>query len=175
MKKADARSAHGFTLLELLVVVVIITLVSAFVAPRMLGTLTHMNLKTSAHNLAAALRYARSQAVSEQVAYAARFDLEANAVRVSRVEAAEEASEGETEEVVASERVYSLPGGIALGRSEASSAPAADGPLSIEFYPDGNSSGGEVILTDERGRRYIVWADVLAGTVGADACGEDCR
>ena len=168
-------SPSGFTLLELLVVVVIITLMSAFVAPRMLGSLTHMNLKTSAKNIAAALRYARSLAVSEQTAYLARFDMEGGRVLISPAEdTGQDAAESE-EEAATAVRVYSLPAGITLSKSEEAVDLFGQDALQIEFYADGNSSGGEVILSDERGKRYVVWADFISGTVGADVCGEDCK
>ena len=171
-------SPGGFTLLELLVVVVIITLMSVFVAPRMLGSLTHMNLKTSAKRIAAALRYARSQAVAEQVTYAAVFDEEANTVSVAAAGDAPESAAGEShngEETGPSALVYALPAGISLGKSESFEDPLGDAALQIEFYADGNSSGGAVILTDEREKRYVVQVDFISGTVFTDVCGEDCK
>jgi prepilin-type N-terminal cleavage/methylation domain-containing protein len=56
----------GFTLLELIVVLLIIGLMMALVTPRLIGSLTKMNLKTSAQKISSFLRYARSQAVSGQ-------------------------------------------------------------------------------------------------------------
>jgi general secretion pathway protein H len=183
VKTTSHGSRGGFTLLELLVVVVIITLMSALVAPRMFGSLTHMNLKTEAKRIAAAMRYARSQAVAEQVPYAALFDVAANRLTVARVEpqtgsspeSGEAAEGGDENEGRPKPLVYSLPEGITLQKSEAGSDLFPGDELRIEFFPDGNSSGGEMILADERGKRYIVWVHFISGSVGTDLCGEDCK
>lgn len=175
MRRARPGNGEGFTLLELLVVVVIITVMSALVAPRMFGSMAHMNLKTSAKRVAAALRYARSRAVAEQVTYAAAFDLEKNTLKVSAAAAAGDEAAGGEEGQGPSPQVYSLPAGIALSTSEAFAEQRGDEALQIEFYADGNSSGGEVILTDQREKRYIVRVDFISGTVGTDFCGEECR
>jgi general secretion pathway protein H len=189
MTRDNAKTAGGFTLLELLVVVVIITLMSALVAPRILGSLAHMNLKTEAKRMAAAMRYARSQAVSEQATYVASFDLAAERLTVARVEAEKAAdtppaaADGENGGGASSEAgnpppaplVYTLPEGIVLQKTEAGNELFPDDELRIEFYPDGNSSGGEILLADERDKRYIVWVDFISGTVGTDVCGENCQ
>jgi general secretion pathway protein H len=181
----DRQVAHnGFTLLELLVVVVIITLMSTLVAPRMFGSLAHMNLKTEAKRVAAALRYARSQAISEQTSYVALFDLEADRLTIARKDSEEKPKElpapvspadnGQDESGQPAPMVYALPEGITLHKTEAGEELFAEEIIGIEFYPDGNSSGGEVILADERGKRYIVWVHFISGEVGTDVCGEDC-
>ena len=174
MTRARPGDGAGFTLLELLVVVVIITVMSALVAPRMFGSMAHMTLKTSAKRVAAGLRYARSRAVAEQVTYAAFFDLEKNALRVSDADGADEAADG-NDAREPSAQVYYLPAGIAVSMSEAFAEQRGDDARQIEFYADGNSSGGEVILTDPREKRYIVRVDFISGTVGTDFCGEECR
>ena len=183
MKKDNTCCGSGFTLLELLVVVVIVTLMSVLVAPRMFGSLTHMNLKTEAKRLAAAMRYARSQAVTRQIDYEAVFDVEGRQVRIAAIEVegdnpteADEPVEGDDDpEETPAPRVYVLPEGITLQKSEAGEEMFPEGELKIEFYPDGNSSGGEVILSNERGKRYIVRVGFISGTVGTDVCGEECH
>jgi general secretion pathway protein H len=155
--------------MELLVVIVIIALMSAFVAPRMLGSLTHMSLKTTAKSIAAVLRYARSQAVTEQSAYLVRFDLEKNQVRVSRLEDAQEDLDESGEAPAAAARVYAPPEGIVMSKSDEAGELPGQEALEITFYPDGNSSGGEVLLTDAREKHYLVRVDFISGTVGADA------
>lgn len=182
----DRRAAQsGFTLLELLVVAVIVTLMSTLVVPRMFGSLAHMNLKTEAKRVAAALRYARSQAVSEQASYLALFDLETNRLTVVRIDPEGKlkgipapvppADEGHDKDDPPAPMIYALPETITLSKTEAGKDLFAEEKIGIEFYPDGNSSGGEVILADERGKRYIVWVHFISGEVGTDACGDDCH
>ncbi len=68
--------SRGFTLFELIVVLLIIGIMMALVSPRLLGSLTKVNLKTSAQKISSSLRYARSQAVSEQTIYHDVFDFD---------------------------------------------------------------------------------------------------
>ena len=75
MFRPDRR---GFTLLELIVVLVIISLMTALVAPRLTGPMNNLDLKTAGQKIVASLRYARSQAASEKTTYVALFDFDDN-------------------------------------------------------------------------------------------------
>ena len=65
---------RGFTLMELLVVLVIISLVSAFVAPRITAPIGNLQLKTASKKIAGAMRYSRSRAASEKENTSFLFD-----------------------------------------------------------------------------------------------------
>lgn len=75
--------SSGFTLLELLVVIVIISIAAALVAPR-LPTTEAGELQGSARKLAAALRHLEERSVAEKSAYRLRLNISANSVRISR-------------------------------------------------------------------------------------------
>jgi prepilin-type N-terminal cleavage/methylation domain-containing protein len=68
------NSPRGYTLLELLVVLIIISLVSVMVAPKLVSSLGNLNFKTTAKRLSASLRYTRGQATSEEITYIALFN-----------------------------------------------------------------------------------------------------
>ena len=72
----------GFSLIELLVVLVLISLFSAFVGVNVGGSLGNMGLKTATKKVAASLRYARSRAITESVPYVALLDLNQNRVTI---------------------------------------------------------------------------------------------
>ena len=72
------RNARGFTLLELIVVLMIIGLMSTLVVPKLVGPMGNLNLKTASQKISASLRYARSQAASEKTTYVALFDFDKN-------------------------------------------------------------------------------------------------
>jgi general secretion pathway protein H len=72
------RNHRGFTLLELIVVLVIISLMSALVVPKLAGPMSNLDLKTASQKISASLRYARSRAASEKTTYAAVFDFDKN-------------------------------------------------------------------------------------------------
>ncbi|HZV80649.1 MAG TPA: prepilin-type N-terminal cleavage/methylation domain-containing protein [Geobacteraceae bacterium] len=76
------RSA-GFTLLELLVVIVIIAIAAALVAPRLPAT-ESMELQGSARKLAATIRYLEERAVAGKMLYRLRLNISANTVRITR-------------------------------------------------------------------------------------------
>ncbi len=177
-------SGKGFTLLELLVVLVIVGLLAGVVAPRLMGALTGMNLKTEAKKVAASLRYARSRAASEKKTFRVIFSLEENALAVVHLE--EEAAgedplspmteeetdpeAGESEEEEKSEksekpRVYNLTEGVTLVRTEEIEELIDEEQYHIDFYPAGNSSGGEVTLGDDRESRYTLTVDFITGSV----------
>ena len=74
-------SLTGFTLIELILVLVIIGFLTSLVAPAITST-TGLRLKTTTKRIAAALRFARSQAVISGSNYRATFDLEKGEVTV---------------------------------------------------------------------------------------------
>jgi general secretion pathway protein H len=165
----------GFTLLELLVVLVVISLVSGFVGPRLAGSLTQLNLKTGSKKLASALRYARSQAASQCVAYEVLLDFEDRkaTVRIQEKEAAIEAgvdiSEIDEDHPKERPRHFQLPEGVRFDRVVSGDEEWDAGAFSLAFYPDGGSSGGRVILADEKDRRYRIDVDFVTGIVTVKA------
>ena len=81
---ARLEGAPGFTLFEVLVVLAIIGLVTAVVAPVLFRGLAGTEARTVAYEIAAALRQARGDAVAQNVDVAVVFDLSANAYAVER-------------------------------------------------------------------------------------------
>ena len=161
--------SRGFTLLELLVVLVIISLMSALIVPSLAGSLSGMNLKTNAKKISAALRYAQSRAVSEKVTCEAWFDFDKNKVSIIAVaglkdEAGRDHSDKDMEKTE-KPKTYFLPDGIRLEKGVSSSIEVDSGLFRILFLPAGGSSGGEVILVNERGKKYKVSVDFITGGV----------
>jgi general secretion pathway protein H len=150
----------GFTLLELMVVLGLISMISVLVVPRLAGSLSKMNGETAARKIAASLRYARSQAVSQKIPYFCRFDFDKNRLIVKNWQAEPGNLETESRKL---EKIYDLPEGVKLEEVIAEKTDA--GVFQIAFYPAGNSSGGEVIISDERERRYKIETDFITGTV----------
>jgi general secretion pathway protein H len=171
-----AVGSRAFTLLELIVVLLVIGLIMALVTPRLVGSLTKMNLKTSAQKISSSLRYARSQAVSGQISYHAVFDFEKNGIfiKAEKTQADEdsylkdEMEATETDNTKAREyrtEVYLLPDGVRIEKAMTPHDEFDSGLFNIEFYPAGNSSGGTVILIDEKERRFYVSVDFITGIV----------
>ena len=80
-KKSTSTPLAGFTLIELILVLVIIGFLTSLVAPAITST-TGLRLKTTTKKVAAGLRFARSQAVISGSTYRATFDLDKGQVTV---------------------------------------------------------------------------------------------
>lgn len=159
-QRSNAKRVRGFTLLELLVVVALMSLMAGMVVPRMAGSLDRMNARTAARKVAAALRYARSEAASRGTPYVARLDADENVLRVGSLER-DEGGDGFVEKRM---RVFNPPSGVRLRRADSRARRRRTAePLEIRFFPSGGSTGGELIVFDEDGREYLVAVDRLTG------------
>jgi general secretion pathway protein H len=164
-------TCRGFTLLELIVVLLIISLVSAFVVPKLAGPMSNLNLKTASKKIAASLRYARSQAASEKTTYVALFDFDKDRLCIispSLVKGDSETPDEASEEQPDGEKgrlIYNLPDGVKLEKGVSKEDEVDSGSYRIFFFPNGGSGGGEVIVVNKRGRQYKVSVDFITGTV----------
>jgi len=168
--------SRGFTLFELIVVLLIIGIMMALVSPRLLGSLTKVNLKTSAQKISSSLRYARSQAVSEQTIYHAVFDFEKKGLFINAEKPQDnednyfkaEFESAETDDTEAAEnrtKSYFLPEDVKFEKAMTTNDEIDSGLFDIVFYPAGNSSGGSVVLIDEKERRFQISVDFITGIV----------
>jgi type II secretion system protein H len=160
------KSSCGFTLLELLVVIALMSLIAGMVVPRMAGSLDRMNARTAARKVSAALRYARSQAAAEQIPYVAFLDTEENAIRIGPLPREEASGFADSNNVSnPAMRSFSPPRGVRFQWvSEAENRFSVSKETNeILFFPSGGASGGRIRLSDEDGREYILSVDRLTG------------
>jgi general secretion pathway protein H len=139
--------ARGVTLLELLVVLSLIGILVAMVVPTLGGGVSTTELKSSARQMAAALRLARSEALASRREHSVRVDLERRVFRV----------DGDAREIA-------LPRDVELKLFTAQSDLVSDKAGAIRFFPDGGSNGGRVTLGAGE-RKYEVDVDWLTGRV----------
>ena len=168
----------GLSLLELMVVLFIVGLATMFLVPRFTGSLSRLELKTSAQKASSALRYARSQAVAQQATYYAVFDFEKNACFI-KVEKPDEEhsedtnarSESMTDESGGSlsraslVKTYFLPENVKIEKAEVNDKEISSGSFVIEFYPTGNSNGGTLTFIDEKQRMLKINVNFITGMV----------
>ena len=139
--------SRGFTLLELLVVMVIAALTLAVVLPRLPGVVEDVEVRTAARDLTSALRYARNLAMTKQHETTVQLDLTRRFFTVD-----------------GTARKRSLPAKadirLVTARTEQVSAERGF----IRFFPDGSSTGGQITLK-RADRKYVVDVDWLTGRV----------
>jgi general secretion pathway protein H len=176
------RPQRGFTLIELILVLVIAGFIISLVAPAISST-TGLHLKTAAKRVAAGLRYARSQAVTTGDVYRIAFDIDRNEMIIERMvegdpyglqaggarwweENAEEEEGIEESSAQQNEKKnYRLPKGIAIASVVADDEEITEGEALLEFYPNGSCTGGDVFLMDDRERTYRVAMEFITGVV----------
>ena len=141
-----ARTSRGFTLLELLVVLVLAAAGYALVVRFSAGGVSGAELKSAARAVAAGLRDARGTAIARQEPAALTLDVEKRSMEVS------------------GSRPRALPQRLDLKLYTAQSEIVDDKRGAIRFYPDGSSTGGRVTLASGE-RKLLVDVDWLTGRV----------
>lgn len=156
MCAAGSSGSRGFTLMELLVVLVIASLAISMVGPAFQRILPGITLEAESRKLAGLLRHARSQAILSGAPVAISQDAESGGLRLSY-----------------REQAYALPEHISLELEPGPGvADPAFGAAQIFFYPRGDSSGGRLSLTLEQGRSETIDVDWLSGRVQRVAADE---
>ncbi len=163
----------GFTLLELLIVLVLIGLTAAIAAPRLSGTHDKLPLGTAAKHLSALMRLARSNAVTRGHTVVVYADPETN--RIVMAAAADRTHADPTHQnkegasgpvaLIDPRHAYRLPPGIAVSRVVSEGGMRLEDDAIALFFPIGNSSGGQLVLTDAAGRRKTITIDTITGLV----------
>jgi general secretion pathway protein H len=141
------HAQRGFTLLEMLLVLVIAASGYALVVRFTSGGVSGAELKSAARAVAAGLRDARGTAIATQHTAALTLDLE-----------------GRSFEVSGGRRARALPERLELKLYTAQSEIVDERRGAIRFYPDGSSTGGRVTVASGE-RRLLVDVDWLTGRV----------
>lgn len=142
-----AGAMAGFTLLELLVVIVIMALGMALV-PGMLAPGTDaQSLKIDLRQIVSGLRFARTRSIVLNTPVAMSIDVESRQLVIDN-----------------SNETGRLHMTTAISLAVADQAWRGSHTGAIQFYPDGSSSGGEMLLSNDTAR-YRVVVDWLTGEV----------
>lgn len=143
---SDARNGGGYTLVELLVVLLIMSGVLALVPPLFERGVSTTELRSVSREMMAAMRYARSKAVSTRRPVAFTLDLERHRYQVEE------------------RRSVALPEALGLEMVTGESELRGRGAGAITFYSDGSASGGNLTLAAEA-RQVRLDVDWLSGRV----------
>lgn len=173
----------GFTLLELMVVVVLIGIMTAMIIPEMKGSLQDALLRSTARKLVAVFNIASSQAATTSQLHRVQIDRKKSRCFVERT-----AREGEEKNGFVP--LKDIPGGEGnldarvtievrklgeeptAGPNEQQERPTAKEDESnipnteaIAFYPDGTADAREIILKDREGFRLALRINPTTGRV----------
>ena len=142
--------AAGFTMLELLVVIVIIGVLAALSPPIFSSGVTSAQHRALARAIAQELRFARSQAIANRVDVGVEFNL--------------------------LDRTYQLPGGkrrgkwpedVALELTTTVAETIDEKHATVRFYADGGSTGGRVTIRHKE-REFRIDIGWLTGRIAIE-------
>lgn len=155
----------GFSLIELIVVLVIISLSISLVTPSLSRFSRTIELKTATKKVSGILRYYRSEAVNKGQVYQVLFDSDLREVKVQSIELTEEKAEETKKEDKPPQKVYFLPNWIHMREIKVEPPQySSDLPI-IEFYPNGGSNGGTILLDCDDRKGYRIKVHFLTGMV----------
>ena len=144
-----ANDQKGFSLLELILVVVMIGLLFSVAAVSIVRSVSGAEIRNAARELTAGLRHARGQAIIQREQKVFTVDTDARIWRA-----------GDEDSVT-------LPEGLDITLNTARSELTGEGAGGIRFYPDGASTGGSVVLSID-GREWHITVGWLTGEIGID-------
>jgi general secretion pathway protein H len=145
MTRTSFGSERGFSLIELVVVLAIVSLAATLVMPSLDKSFEALQIRRTALNIAAVARSLRTRSMKEQIP----FRLVVNAAEGSY-------------EVLGQDPVL-LPEGMHL--SVAGGAPVGEGVTHFIFFPNGRLVGGEILLSNQRDSGYTVRLDTVSAKV----------
>lgn len=143
---APAPGARGFTLLELLVALAVLSLALILILGYKAPWSTGLSLKGTAATLASQLRLARSEAIARNRPVSFVIDLDRHRYRLGKG------------------RMHSLPRRIRIALLTVAGERVAKATGAIRFNPDGSSTGGRIALA-EGGQKIAIGIDWLSGRV----------
>lgn len=170
LSKKSKSTSSGYSLVELIVVMLLIGLLSAMAAPLFFSTVSKTRLKGAAKEMATTFRYARSLAINTKKPHYLLIDLEKSSysVSVERNEKSDDSFDDEDSlKSVTPTRTISKE--IIISKIKTGSSEIVDDVVKIPFYPQGNSIETIVYLKmrneSESKYKYEIHLDEITGKV----------
>ncbi len=155
----------GFSLMELVVVLIFISLSIALVTPSLWRFSKGIELKSATKKVSAILRYCRSEAVNKERIFQVLFDSDLREIKVQSMKEEEEEGREEKRDGVDQKKMYFLPEGIQIGEMDIPASKYSSDLNAIEFYPNGGSNGGSFLLKNQDRKGYKIGVHFLTGMV----------
>ena len=155
MNSSLKGEANGFTLLELVLVLLLMSLIAGLTLPFVASTLDRITLQSEVRQIASALQFARSEAISKKTLYAFNIDIDENQYWLGIPKQDEITQPKPIDETV---RILDY---------QRTDETLTEGAFMILFYPRGNSSGGTLrfisINDKDEENIYAVNIDPITG------------
>lgn len=135
------RSSKGFTLVEVMVVMVIIALIMGMVATSLSSSVSAAEARAATRKLVASLRYTRARAIIDKSETVFQVNIDERSYQAP------------------GRKLIKLPEGVDITITTARSEITSEDVAGIRFFPDGGSTGGHIELTvnDREYRVNVAW------------------
>lgn len=143
-------SQKGFTLLEIIITLMVITLVVAVAYPSLSRGTTALSLRTTSRDILSILRYTREKAVTEQSGMRVVLDQDNQSVMMIN----------DTDN---STRTYWLPEKVKIQGVITRGVEADSGVSTVRFLPNGSSSAVEILIESQTGAAVKIVSDPITG------------
>jgi general secretion pathway protein H len=146
---------NGFTLLELILVLMLMGLIGGLTLPFVVSTLDRIKLQSEVRQIASAIQFTRSEAISRKTLFIFNVDIDNNNYWLAIPK---------QEEITQSKPIDET---VRIMDYQSADETLTEGKFEILFYPRGNSSGGTIrfISTDDEDEEniYEVTIDPITG------------
>jgi len=139
--RMNIRNSKGFTLVEIMVVMVIIALVMGMVATSLSSSVSAAEARAATRKVVASLRYTRARAILDKSEKVFLVNTEQRSYQAP------------------GRKQVNLPEGVDVTVTTARSEITAEDVAGIRFFPDGGSTGGHIeLMVNEREYRVnVAW------------------
>ncbi len=148
--RADLKKSAGFTLLELIVVVLVMALAVGVTYPALTHGSAIFQLRSAGREVLNTFRYAREKAITQQQRLKIVVDREAQNIVFS-------------DEFDSGVRTMSMPHHVRIVKVMLEGHEILQGPLVVHFLPNGSSENAEVVLGSDSGSVLRIVTDPITG------------
>jgi general secretion pathway protein H len=149
-KFMNTAQDRGFTVLEILLVLLVIVLAMAITYPSLSRGSSSIRLRASARDVLNTFRYARERAITEQTEMMVVVDKTNRELIMS-------------DSLGDDEKTYNLPDDVNIDRMALSGEEISDESMIVRFLPNGSADAAEVTLKLDNGPQIDIVADPITG------------